>query len=266
MVSVCLFAFPALVMAQGPGTNLNQKVADLEARMSAVEARLSTAETSLTDAEARLSTAETSLTDAQTRLSIAETSLNDAQKRLSTTEKLLTQINQVNAVQAQQIVFLGATLVPAGAIIPYSAEAVPEGYLECDGRPVLRADYPRLFAAIGTAWGAGDGASTFNLPDMRGLFLRGWSHGSLPLFDPDRSGRTQLTVGGASGDHVGSFQIDQFHSHFHNVHSAALNIFGPYSPVAGGNASGVDLAGFTLAVGGNETRPRNVAVMYAIKY
>ena len=252
VVLVCLFAFPALVMAQGPGANLNQKVADLEARMSA--------------AETRLSTAETSLTDTQTRLSTAETSLTDAQKRLSIAEKLLIQINQVNAVQAQQIVFLGATLVPAGTIIAYSSETVPEGYLECDGRQVLRADYPRLFAVIGSAFGQGDGASTFHLPDLRGVFVRGWSHASPAFFDPDRNIRIPPDTGGASGDHVGSFQMDQFQSHFHNVHAAALNIFGPYSPVIGGNASGVDTAGFTLAAGGNETRPRNVYVMYAIKY
>lgn len=56
-------------------------------------------------------------------------------------------------------------------------EVPPPNMLEQDGRAVLRADYPDLFAAIGTTFGAGDGATTFSLPDMRGEYLRGWDHG-----------------------------------------------------------------------------------------
>lgn len=56
----------------------------------------------------------------------------------------------------------------AGQIIPWPAAGnIPVGWLECDGRALGPADYPRLFAVIGTAYG-GDGVATFNLPDLRG--------------------------------------------------------------------------------------------------
>jgi len=57
--------------------------------------------------------------------------------------------------------------MPAGAVLPFAGSAAPTGFLMCDGSSKVRADYPDLFAAIGTAFGAADG-SHFNLPDMRG--------------------------------------------------------------------------------------------------
>ena len=210
--------------------------------------------------EARATNAETRLNSAESRLTSAETRLGSAEARLSAAEALAT-------TQAAQIVALQAEVVPVGTIITYSAETPPAGYLECDGNAVLRLDYPQLFAVIGTAFGEGDGASTFKVPDLRGLFLRGWSHNSPIGFDPDRTSRLQLFPGGASGDHVGSFQHDAIQNHSHPVFSASLNAFGSFAPVAGGNASG-SVQGFTGGAfgGGNESRPRNVSVMYAIKY
>lgn len=58
--------------------------------------------------------------------------------------------------------------LPIGAIIPYTGNLLPEGYLECDGSAVSRTTYADLFAVIGTSYGAGDGSTTFNLPDLRG--------------------------------------------------------------------------------------------------
>lgn len=65
---------------------------------------------------------------------------------------------------------MGATLlnVPVGTVLDYAGSAVPSGYLECDGSAVSRTAYPALFASIGTTWGAGDGSTTFNIPDLRG--------------------------------------------------------------------------------------------------
>ena len=61
----------------------------------------------------------------------------------------------------------------AGLIFPYAGATEPTGWAFCDGREVVRADYPQLFAAIGTVWGTGDGLTTFNLPDLRGATIRG---------------------------------------------------------------------------------------------
>lgn len=58
--------------------------------------------------------------------------------------------------------------VPAGCIVAYAGATAPEGWLLCHGQAVSRADYGDLFVAIGTAYGPGDGATSFNLPDLRG--------------------------------------------------------------------------------------------------
>lgn len=63
---------------------------------------------------------------------------------------------------------------PPGAIIHFARNTAPTGYLKANGAAVSRTTYAALFAAIGTTWGAGDGVSTFNIPDLRGVFVRGW--------------------------------------------------------------------------------------------
>jgi len=66
-----------------------------------------------------------------------------------------------------------ATGFPVGFIAPFGGAAAPSGWLLCDGSAVSRANYPVLFAAIGTTYGAGDNSTTFNLPDLRAEFIRG---------------------------------------------------------------------------------------------
>lgn len=63
--------------------------------------------------------------------------------------------------------------IPSGVVFPFAGSTAPYGYLVCDGRAISRTDYADLFMAIGTTYGIGDGATTFNLPDYRGSFLRG---------------------------------------------------------------------------------------------
>src|SRR6188508_1603662 len=58
--------------------------------------------------------------------------------------------------------------MPCGAILDYAGPTPPPGWLACDGRAVSRTTYSELFAAIGTAWGGGDGSTTFNLPPANG--------------------------------------------------------------------------------------------------
>lgn len=68
-------------------------------------------------------------------------------------------------------------LVKTGSMEIWTSTSVPDGYLECDGRAVSRTTYAVLFTVIGTVFGVGDGSTTFNLPDMRGEFIRGWDNG-----------------------------------------------------------------------------------------
>jgi phage-related tail fiber protein len=65
---------------------------------------------------------------------------------------------------------------PIGAIIFAAYETPPGGWLECNGAAVSRTALAELFARIGTRFGGGDGTVTFNLPDLRGEFIRGWDH------------------------------------------------------------------------------------------
>ena len=108
-----------------------------------------------------------------------------------------------------EVAFNATLTFPAGIIIPFAgpAENIPEGWMLCDGSAISRTDYANLYSAIGVCWGTGDGATTFNLPDLRGMFLRGVSGESGN--DPDADSRVLLTDnGGNTGNNVGSYQGD----------------------------------------------------------
>ena len=70
-----------------------------------------------------------------------------------------------------------AGMIPSGAVMYFAGQTAPTGWLKANGAAVSRTAYAALFAAIGTTYGAGDGRSTFNLPDLRGEFMRGWDDG-----------------------------------------------------------------------------------------
>lgn len=89
--------------------------------------------------------------------------------------------------------------VRPGTVIEWRSELLPEGYIENDGSELSRTDYRRVFASIGTIYGAGNGSTTFRLPDDRGEFKRGLD-----------SGR-----GIDSGRQLASHQLDAFQNHFH---------------------------------------------------
>lgn len=78
--------------------------------------------------------------------------------------------------QTQAVAYL-----PAGMVQYFANSTVPTGWFQCNGALVSRTTYADLFAAIGTTYGAGDGSSTFALPDTRGQFLRAWSAGATTI-------------------------------------------------------------------------------------
>ena len=108
-----------------------------------------------------------------------------------------------------------------------------------------RTTYAALFAVVGTTYGAGDGSTTFNLPDLRGEFIRGLD-----------SGR-----GVDSGRALGSFQADEIKAHTHTVTTG-----GTGSAIdGGGDRDSDDGTQATSSFGGVETRPRNIAMNYIVK-
>lgn len=82
--------------------------------------------------------------------------------------------SSLQAAPKQYVDTVGTTSAPPGAITAFAASSPPTGWLTCDGTAVSRTSYAALFAVIGTTWGVGDGSTTFNLPDLRGQFLRGY--------------------------------------------------------------------------------------------
>jgi microcystin-dependent protein len=178
-----------------------------------------------------------------------------------------------------------------GSVVPYGAEIIndatlrAQGWLPCNGNAVSRTEYADLFAVIGTAHGAGDGSNTFNLPDYRGIFLRGVDDGQKR--DPDAASRTASKAGGAVGDVVGSMQgyatarpITDFITstdgeHTHTVeripnNNSSYAIAGSYQAIWNSGSADTHEAGAHTHViqnGGDvETRPVNLYVNYIIRF
>lgn len=75
-------------------------------------------------------------------------------------------------VAEEQTILVGS-VIPVGTVAPFKGGTVPTGWLLCDGLAVSRTTYAALYDLIGTSEGIGDGSTTFNLPDLRGYFIRG---------------------------------------------------------------------------------------------
>ncbi len=137
-------------------------------------------------------------------------------------------------VQTEPAVWQSQT--PAGTITAYGGGTIPAGWLLCNGAAINPANYPDLDAAIGTAWGNGtndgDALTTLNLPDLRGLFLRGVDGDK--GYDEEKDGRTELISGGNYGNSVGSFQIDVYKLHNHNITIANDGIHNHTGSAGGG--------------------------------
>ncbi len=146
----------------------------------------------------------------------------------------------------------GSAMVPekhlAGAVVFFAMSSTPPGWLRANGAAVSRTAYAALFSAIGTTFGAGDGATTFNLPDLRGEFARGWD---------DARGVDAARA-------LGSAQSDGFKSHTHTV---VATVTGAAMTPTSGAYNCLSAAGQeAYATGGTETRPRNIALLACVKY
>lgn len=133
-----------------------------------------------------------------------------------------------------------------GLIAFFAQATAPDGWLECNGAAVSRTTYADLFAEIGTDNGAGDGTTTFNLPDLRGEFIRGWDNGR----------------GVDSGRARGAAQAQAMQAHQHSVANA---IAGFADTGGSGVAAVISGSTNTTSTGGTETRPRNIALLGCIK-
>lgn len=152
---------------------------------------------------------------------------------------LTQKVNQINSV-------------PVGSIIALPTKNLVDGYLECNGASINKTTYSNLFNVIGTNFGTND-EDSFNLPDLRGEFIRG--------YDNNR---------GVDQDRIfGSYQTDLFKSHNHSYSALSrwgANAGGQAPYWCRGDSGGGTAIGQMTYNGGNETRPRNIALKYIIKF
>ena len=150
--------------------------------------------------------------------------------------------------------------IPTGVILTFGGSTVPEGFLLCNGAAISRTTYAKLFAAIGTLYGAGDGATTFNLPDMRDRFAEGaggtYSVGTaVEAGLPNITGNLSLVTGSSSCS--GSF-----------YYISSTNSRISASVVANANNDIGFSASKSTSIYGNSTtvQPSSLVLNYVIKY
>jgi len=187
-------------------------------------------------------------------ITVSETEIN----RLDgVTSNVQTQITNLSSLVSQGI--------PSGAVQTFAMNAAPTGWLKSDGSAVSRTTYADLFTAIGTTFGSGDGSTTFNLPDLRGEFVRG--------FDDGRGVDSGRSFGSAQ-----SWAIENIVGTFTDIRVRLNTIFSATGAFTGstGTNSGDSGAGGAATVNfdfdasrvvntASETRPRNIALLYCIK-
>ncbi len=193
---------------------------------------------------------------------------SDANKPISTSTQIALDLKAATTYVDAQV---SSALMPSGAVLYFAMSSVPEGWLKANGAAVSRTTYAALFAAIGTTFGTGDGSTTFNLPDLRGEFMRGYDDGR----------------GVDSGRVFGSNQSHAFTNHRHHVASSAsggvvypnTNVtannfvswgysgggYERYILTAVGSDANIGLSSYAISGSGSETRPRNLALLACIK-
>jgi microcystin-dependent protein len=143
-------------------------------------------------------------------------------------------------------------LVPAGAVMAFAMNSAPAGWLQANGAAVSRTTYDDLFAAISTTYGAGNGSTTFNLPDLRGYFVRGSGTNS----DGTASGTFGAKQADALGSHTHTITAGQ-----QNGSSSGCGTDNTFQKAQDSSCGTVT----TSSAGSTETRPNNIAMLYCIK-
>ena len=162
-------------------------------------------------------------------------------------------------------------MVPSGAVLYFAGQTAPAGWLKANGAAVSRTAYAALFAAIGTTYGAGDGSTTFNLPDLRGEFIRGWDDGRGidrgRVFGSAQGDAIRNITGSIdTGSHNGQQLFDEATA------QGALAISRKQwkkwtgdSGDGGNNPAAFDFDASRVVPTASENRPRNIALLACIK-
>ena len=167
------------------------------------------------------------------------------------TGKLTLDSDPTSALHAATKQYADAGGMPPGSVTAFAGNSPPIGYLKCNGDLVSGSTFPDLFSAIGTTYGSGYYSTNFRVPDLRGEFVRGW--------DDSR--------GVDSGRAFGSFQTGEFAEHVHSVEVGTTDGSNDGRLSSGDDyTKNVQWQNDTKYAGGaDETRPRNIALLYIIK-
>jgi microcystin-dependent protein len=148
----------------------------------------------------------------------------------------------------QQKIFLGH-------VMGFPDTTIPSGYIKCNGAPVSRTTYADLFALIGTTFGVGDGSTTFNVPDLRGEFIRG--------LDDLRGVDVGRTINTFQDHQANPFNTIDTNTTGSSTTSVVVPQNGTASPYMG---FFWDNEGIRFRNSGGEARPVNYALTYCIRY
>ena len=166
--------------------------------------------------------------------------------------------------EATKYDFSGANLtgiegIPTATIVPWSSSSVPTGFLECDGAAVSRSTYSALFAIVGTTYGAGDGASTFNVPDLQDNVAMGKS-GTKALASTGGANTVSITATGNVGGSTANATLStaQLASHSHPANTTGNPEGNP-----GGTATQIRPGGTTGNTGSGSGHQHNMSATFS---
>lgn len=168
-----------------------------------------------------------------------------------------------------------------GEVSFYAMNTPPAGKFKCNGAAVSRTTYAALFAKLGTAYGTGDGSTTFNLPDMRGYFPRAWDDGrgvdsgralgSTQASQNLSHGHTGTALSAGAHNHTTQFAREKILGAFTNDPNQGNAVLGDevsdgYQPMVTDTYAAHTHTLSIAASGGSEARPVNVALLACIQY
>ena len=150
---------------------------------------------------------------------------------------------------------------PTGMVVPFAGSTAPTGWLLCDGSAVSRTTYDALYSVIGTTYGAGNGSTTFNVPDLRGRTVAGVDNmggTAQNRITSGVSGITGTTLGAAGGD-------QRLHAHSHTMNNAQFNTASPFFAAGGNYGQNVTGTTSTSGAGNSQNVQPTMMLNYIIK-
>lgn len=160
-----------------------------------------------------------------------------------------------------------------GDIIAFYGSTAPEGTLVCNGAAISRTTYSELFGVIGTTAGAGDGSTTFNLPDLRGLFLRGLNGTNAAALGVEQgdaireiSGRLGYVAAIGNAKNMSLSHASGAFTPSYPAGTAGPSAYPSSATVTEDYSGLVDFAASNVVPTAAENRPVNTAVLYCMIY